>query len=198
MLIFCLFAGLFFILNVKSVKAADEACEEIVVQGIQFTSNKKVIAHQCLTHGINECEDFCKATDSASTVSFEKLCFVGLAKGTCCACLKEEVGEAAASVSTPTKSGALPVAKIKLRNPLGEGAGIFIIMGRVINTFLGVIGAIALLIFIYGGVTYMIAGGEESRVTKARDILKYATIGLVAIILAYVLVNFFIRVFAGK
>ncbi len=83
-------------------------------------------------------------------------------------------------------------------NPLGAGVGIFDVLGRAVKTFLGVIGAIALLIFIYGGVTYMIAGGEESRVTKARDILKYATIGLVAIILAYVLVNFFIRVFAGK
>jgi len=82
-------------------------------------------------------------------------------------------------------------------NPLGAGVGIFDVMGRVVKVFLGIIGALALLIFIYGGVSYMTAGGEESRVTKARDVLKYATIGLVAIMLAYAVVNFFISALVG-
>ncbi|MFH1620520.1 MAG: pilin [Patescibacteria group bacterium] len=82
-------------------------------------------------------------------------------------------------------------------NPLGQGVKIFDVMGRVVKAFLGVIGAVSLLIFIYGGITYMTAGGEESRVTKARDVLKYATIGLVAIVLAYAAVNFFISALTG-
>jgi len=71
-------------------------------------------------------------------------------------------------------------------------------MGRVVKTFLGFVGALALLIFIYAGVTYMTAGGEASRVTKARDIMKYAVIGLALIIFAYAIVAFFLSSITGQ
>ncbi|MFH1620519.1 MAG: pilin [Patescibacteria group bacterium] len=109
----------------------------------------------------------------------------------CCVVLKK-------SASAGTSSGAVAIPTIKLENPLGNGVGIFGIMGRVVKTFLGFVGALALLIFIYAGVTYMTAGGDAGRVTKARDTMKYAVIGLALIIFAYAIVVFFLTSVTGQ
>ena len=51
-------------------------------------------------------------------------------------------------------------------NPLGnedEDANVNILIGRVINAALGVVGSLALLMFVYGGFTWMLAAGNNER-----------------------------------
>ena len=72
-----------------------------------------------------------------------------------------------------------------------------VIFGRVISAFLGMVGALSLLVFVYAGVTYLTAAGEEKRVTKAKDTMKYALIGLFLIMSAYVLASFYFTVLTG-
>ena len=83
-----------------------------------------------------------------------------------------------------------------LTDPLG-GIGLLGALNRIIMTFLGVVGALALLVFVYAGVVYMTAGGHEESVTKARDTMKYAIIGLALIIFAYVLTSFYLTALTG-
>jgi hypothetical protein len=85
----------------------------------------------------------------------------------------------------------------KLQNPLGEGTTIVDVIRRAVTAFLGISGAIALLVFVYGGVVYMTAGGSD-RVKEAQDTLKYAFIGLVIITFAYTISNTFLYVVAGS
>jgi len=40
------------------------------------------------------------------------------------------------------------------------------LIGKVINAVLGIVGSLALLMFIYGGFTWMLAGGNQEAVTK--------------------------------
>lgn len=67
------------------------------------------------------------------------------------------------------------------------------IIGSVIKTVLGIIGAIALLIFVYGGIMWMTSGGSPERIKKAQTTLIWAVIGLLVIFASYTLVDFVIN-----
>jgi uncharacterized membrane protein YjfL (UPF0719 family) len=57
---------------------------------------------------------------------------------------------------------------------------------------MGLVGSIALLMFIYGGFTWMTSGGSAEKVKKGREILMWSAIGLVIIFASYGLVRFLI------
>lgn len=59
------------------------------------------------------------------------------------------------------------------------------IMATVIQVFLGLLGIIFLVLIIYAGYNWMTAQGDEEKVTKAKDTIQRAIIGLIIIILAY-------------
>jgi multisubunit Na+/H+ antiporter MnhB subunit len=66
------------------------------------------------------------------------------------------------------------------------------IFTTIVNIFLFVIGAIAVIMLIYGGIRYTISGGDSKNVTAAKDTILYAVVGIVVAILAYAIVNFVI------
>jgi len=60
----------------------------------------------------------------------------------------------------------------------------------VISTFLGLLGIIFLVLIIYAGYNWMTAQGEEEKVTKAKDTITRAIIGLIIITAAYSITYF--------
>ena len=80
---------------------------------------------------------------------------------------------------------------VTLNNPLGDNAKEpNALIGKLINGALGLVGSIALVMFIYGGLVWMTAMGAADKITKGKDIILWATIGLIVIFSAYALVNF--------
>ena len=77
-----------------------------------------------------------------------------------------------------------------IENPLGTDVNVNVLLGRVINAVMGIVGSLALAMFIYGGFIWMTAAGNNERVTKGKDILIWATLGLIVIFSAYAIVNF--------
>ena len=67
----------------------------------------------------------------------------------------------------------------------------------IINAVIGVLGLVAVIIIIYGGVQYMTSTGDPGRVKKAKDTLLFAVIGLIVCVLAFAIVNFVITNFIG-
>ena len=61
---------------------------------------------------------------------------------------------------------------------------------RFATIILRLAGSAALLMFVIGGIMYILSGGDQGKVQKATGFLKYATIGLAMILLS----GFFIRV----
>ncbi|MDO8668004.1 MAG: hypothetical protein Q7K35_02795 [bacterium] len=59
------------------------------------------------------------------------------------------------------------------------------IIGVVIQTFLGLLGVLFLVYMLYAGYNWMIAQGDEEKVTKAKDTIQRAVIGLIIVIAAY-------------
>jgi len=83
-------------------------------------------------------------------------------------------------------------APVELKNPItndSSPADINKIIGQVINGVLGVVGSLALIMFIYGGFTWMTAAGSSEKVTKGKDILVWAVIGLIVIFMSYAFVR---------
>ena len=72
---------------------------------------------------------------------------------------------------------------------IGE-AGVFT---RITNTVLYIVGIISVVMLIYGGLRYILSGGDSKKVTDAKNTILYAIIGLIISILAYAIVNFVIN-----
>lgn len=84
-----------------------------------------------------------------------------------------------------------PAGPTNLTNPLSVSS-VPQLIGNIINGVLGVVGSLALLMFIYGGFTWMLSGGNSSAVERGKNILMWAAIGLVVIFMSYALVSFVI------
>ena len=68
----------------------------------------------------------------------------------------------------------------------------------VVNVLLFILGAIAVIMIIIGGIRYTTSNGDSSSIQGAKNTILYAVVGLVVAILAYAIVNFVIDAFAGR
>ncbi len=59
----------------------------------------------------------------------------------------------------------------------------------IVDYFLGFLGLLAVIMVIYGGVTYVSSAGNDEAVGKAKKIIMYALIGIVIILLSFVVVK---------
>jgi len=80
----------------------------------------------------------------------------------------------------------------QLYNPLGSTNSIQSVIGRAINSLLGIVGSLALLMFVYGGLMWMTSAGASDKVKKGKDIILWSAVGLVVIFSAYALTKFVI------
>lgn len=69
------------------------------------------------------------------------------------------------------------------------------IIGRAVKTSMGIIGSIALVMFLYGGFLWMTAGGNSEHEKKARDIIIWSSLGVIVILASYALVSFIFGAF---
>lgn len=65
----------------------------------------------------------------------------------------------------------------------------------VINLLLFLIGAVAVIMIIIGGIRYTLSNGDSSQITGAKNTVLYSVIGLVVALLAYAIVNFVVAQF---
>lgn len=68
------------------------------------------------------------------------------------------------------------------------------IIPRAINLMLFAVGILAIFMLIWGGMRYVLSGGDSGRVKDAKNTILYAIIGLVVAILGYAIVNWVIQI----
>lgn len=61
---------------------------------------------------------------------------------------------------------------------------------NLINTLLGVLGIVFLLLVLYGGFLWMTAGGNDDRASQGRKIIGNGIVGLIIIFLAFAITTF--------
>ncbi|MFH1620521.1 MAG: pilin [Patescibacteria group bacterium] len=117
------------------------------------------------------------------------------AEMTCCVCFSGTARKGE-TVNEPVGSGAglISFNKHTYIDPMG-GKTIPAIVAGIISTVLPVVGAVFLIMFIYGGFLWMTAGGDESKVKKARQTLVNTAIGILIIVGAYAIVSNILTIF---
>lgn len=77
----------------------------------------------------------------------------------------------------------------------GSSASIGDIIKTIVNVLLFILGAVAVIMIVIGGIRYTISQGDSNAITSAKNTILYAVIGLVVALLAYAIVNFVIAQF---
>ena len=65
-----------------------------------------------------------------------------------------------------------------------------LLVTNLINWFIAFSGIVAAIFLVYGGITYITSSGDSSKVTKAKDVIKYSLIGLIIVAIASILTAF--------
>ncbi|MBR3252697.1 hypothetical protein IKF84_01325 [Candidatus Saccharibacteria bacterium] len=63
----------------------------------------------------------------------------------------------------------------------------------IINAVIGILGIVAAIFIVVGGVNYMTSAGDASKVEKAKKTILWAVIGLIIASLTFVIVNFVLK-----
>jgi len=102
--------------------------------------------------------------------------------------------EAGGTATTPTPSEKPPPQQ--LVNPIGGTeenptgvATVPTLISNIIKAVLGIVGAVALFMFVWGGFTWLTSGGNPDKIKTGKDVLVWATIGLLVIFASYTLVE---------
>ena len=79
-------------------------------------------------------------------------------------------------------------------NLFGEGA----IFETVVELMLFIVGAVAVIMLIFGGFRYIISGGNAASVTAAKNTILYAIVGVIIAVLSYAIIDFVLLSFDGS
>lgn len=82
-----------------------------------------------------------------------------------------------AAISVPAPSGAVTT-------------DLKTVVTNLLNTVMGLVGLVAVIVVVYGGILLATSGGDEDKSKSGKNYITYGIIGLVVIILAYSIINF--------
>ena len=68
---------------------------------------------------------------------------------------------------------------------------------KITDVLLFIIGAVAVIMLVIGGIRYTISGGDQAQVTSAKNTILYAIVGIIVAILAYAIIGFVTGSFAA-
>lgn len=102
-----------------------------------------------------------------------------------------------AQLLDPNLSGSMEDNENAFRQASGfeRGVGLENIVSTVIETFLGLLGIIFVVLMVLGGYTWMTAGGDESKIESAKKRITRAIIGLIIVVGAYSITYFVFNAF---
>lgn len=103
---------------------------------------------------------------------------------------------AASPTPAATATPAQLSGRVTLPNPLGTTSPEELI-GRVIKALLSIVGSLALLMFIYGGILWLTAGGSSEGVKKGQEIIKWSVAGILLIFTAYIILRYVLGALQG-
>lgn len=72
------------------------------------------------------------------------------------------------------------------------------IVNTIVNVMLFIVGVLSVIMIIFGGIRYVTSGGDQAKVTSAKNTIMYSVVGLIVAIVAYALINFVVDTFMKK
>lgn len=92
----------------------------------------------------------------------------------------------------------LLVSATELYSPIDKSTSVPTLIGKVLSVVVGVVGAIALAFFIYGGFQWMTSAGDGKKVSSGKDTMVWAILGLVIIFSARAILTFVLGSLTGS
>ena len=71
------------------------------------------------------------------------------------------------------------------------------VIKTIINVLLYILGAIAVVMIVIGGIRYTTSNGEGQAISSAKNTILYSVIGLIVAVMAYAIVNFVLTSFGA-
>lgn len=81
---------------------------------------------------------------------------------------------------------------------VGESSSLTFVVGLIIQTVLSLLGAIFVILMVYAGYTWMLASGNESKISKAQDMIKTSIIGLIITLSSWAIWSLIFNNFISK
>ena len=119
------------------------------------------------------CADFCRDTGQTCTQTTDTDCLLQ--------CKEADVPQTAEALRTRG-----------LPNPLQAGT-VPQLIGNVTRVFTGIVGSLALLMFVYGGLLWVTSRGNTEQIDKGKRIFTWSTIGLLIMFSAYLIIKVFLQ-----
>jgi len=86
------------------------------------------------------------------------------------------------------------IAQAALTNPLGDtNMTVGDLFLRIVKAFIGIIGGVATVYFIYGGLLMMTSAGNAEQVQKGKNAIVYAVLGMVITFTSWQIMMFVIE-----
>jgi hypothetical protein len=74
--------------------------------------------------------------------------------------------------------------------PAGTNSDFSGFISDIVNILLFIVGAVAVVMLVIGGLRYVLSGGDSSQTKSAKDTILYSIVGIVVAAGAYAIVNF--------
>ncbi len=101
----------------------------------------------------------------------------------------------AAETCEPDSSGRIVC---KLENPLaGNPTSVPVIIGTIIKSALGIVGALTLLMLVWGGFQWLTSAGNPEKVKSGMQTMLWAIIGVILVFASYLLLSTFTDYLTG-
>lgn len=178
--------------------------ENVDVQNKNECTQEKALTQSALSgmDAVIACE---YSADKGEPCNIDADCTTGNCENNVCADAPESTGgdgnatkDAAATQDSTKKDLSTAISKVEGflgKKPIkGEmiSGDVPTIVGKALRVFLGIVGSLALAIFVYGGIMWMISGGNPERIKKAQGTIVWSVLGLMVIFLSYVIVSMII------
>jgi hypothetical protein len=105
------------------------------------------------------------------------------------------IGIATAGLGAPAYAAPADEIRSGVNAAGNDGTSLESRIQTIVNILLFILGAIAVIMIIIGGIRYTTSNGDASAITSAKNTILYAVVGLVVAILAYAIVNFILASF---
>ena len=79
-----------------------------------------------------------------------------------------------------------------------DGQDIWGSLGMITQAILGMLGVVAVIFIIVGGINYATSQGDSAKIKKARDTILYAVIGLLVALFSFAIVTSILNGIQGK
>lgn len=81
---------------------------------------------------------------------------------------------------------------VGLENPIGT-TNFTQIFGNAIKIVTGIMGSLALVVFVYGGFLWLTSGGNSDKVQKGSSAMIWAVLGIVVIFASYAIISLVLK-----